>query len=223
MLKLTKTGIGLLTRQYRSVLRKCWMINVGVFALATMQSNPSNAAQLCYDIDSGAVVYGDSCPSNYRIMQGIHQAWSADYEHYYDLNHEHLIIRNDDAWKGVTLTYQDITFTQGSNYSVRTKLTMDRFMLNGSAEATGIIFDNQTYTSGNAGNLATAGWVNAYYQTALSATNKLNTSYIDTSSSARFVSDTEKSTWNSKATLDEVRALDDLNNYYTKYGRTLRC
>ncbi|MBO6288714.1 MAG: hypothetical protein J6N45_00115, partial [Alphaproteobacteria bacterium] len=36
MLKLTKTGIGLLTRQYRSVLKKCWAINVGVFALGAM-------------------------------------------------------------------------------------------------------------------------------------------------------------------------------------------
>ena len=33
MLKLTKTGIGLLTRQYRSVLHKCFLINVGLFAL----------------------------------------------------------------------------------------------------------------------------------------------------------------------------------------------
>ena len=31
MLKLTKTGIGLLTRQYRSVLKKCWLINVGAW------------------------------------------------------------------------------------------------------------------------------------------------------------------------------------------------
>ena len=36
MLKLTKTGIGLLTRQYRSVLKKCWLINVGVFALSAV-------------------------------------------------------------------------------------------------------------------------------------------------------------------------------------------
>ena len=32
MLKLTKTGIGLLTRQYRSVLKKCLLINAGLFA-----------------------------------------------------------------------------------------------------------------------------------------------------------------------------------------------
>ena len=31
MLKLTKTGIGLLTRQYRSFLKKCRLINVGLF------------------------------------------------------------------------------------------------------------------------------------------------------------------------------------------------
>ena len=33
MMKYTKTAIGLLTRQYRSVLKKCWLINVGLFAL----------------------------------------------------------------------------------------------------------------------------------------------------------------------------------------------
>ena len=44
MLKLTKTGIGLLTRQYRSVLKKCWAINVGLFALSTvMLPNDANA------------------------------------------------------------------------------------------------------------------------------------------------------------------------------------
>ena len=31
MLKLTKTGIGLLTKQYRSVLRKCLLLNLGLF------------------------------------------------------------------------------------------------------------------------------------------------------------------------------------------------
>ena len=33
MMKLTRTGIGLLTRQYRSVLKKCFLINVGLYAL----------------------------------------------------------------------------------------------------------------------------------------------------------------------------------------------
>ena len=45
MLKLTKTGIGLLTRQYRSVLKKCWAINVGIFALGAVATTilPSDA------------------------------------------------------------------------------------------------------------------------------------------------------------------------------------
>ena len=32
-MKYSKSAIGLLTAQYRSVLKKCWMINVGLFAL----------------------------------------------------------------------------------------------------------------------------------------------------------------------------------------------
>ena len=38
MLKLTKTGIGLLTRQYRSVLKKCPLLNLGLFAIFTSSS-----------------------------------------------------------------------------------------------------------------------------------------------------------------------------------------
>ena len=34
MLRLTRTAIGLLTRQYRSVLKKCWLINVGIWRTA---------------------------------------------------------------------------------------------------------------------------------------------------------------------------------------------
>ena len=45
MLKLTKTGIGLLTRQYRSVLKKCWAINVGVFALGAVVATVPNEAE----------------------------------------------------------------------------------------------------------------------------------------------------------------------------------
>ena len=46
MLKLTKTGIGLLTRQYRSVLKKCWLINVG-FILGII---PHDSFSYSYDI-----------------------------------------------------------------------------------------------------------------------------------------------------------------------------
>ncbi|MBR1826024.1 MAG: hypothetical protein IJ770_05505 [Alphaproteobacteria bacterium] len=38
MLKLTKTGIGLLTRQYRSVLHKCFLINIGAWITSAFQN-----------------------------------------------------------------------------------------------------------------------------------------------------------------------------------------
>ena len=46
MLKLTKTGIGLLTKQYRSVLRKCLLINLGL-AMA-FSSNDVIAVEIYY-------------------------------------------------------------------------------------------------------------------------------------------------------------------------------
>ena len=43
MMKLTRTAIGLLTAQYRSVLRKCMLINLGLFALgAAIVAAPSD-------------------------------------------------------------------------------------------------------------------------------------------------------------------------------------
>ena len=36
MLRLTRTAIGLLTAQYRSVLKKCWLLNIGLFALSAV-------------------------------------------------------------------------------------------------------------------------------------------------------------------------------------------
>ena len=41
MLKLTKTGIGLLTRQYRSVLKKCLLINLGLFVFNVIMFQPA--------------------------------------------------------------------------------------------------------------------------------------------------------------------------------------
>ena len=42
MLKLTKTGIGLLTKQYRSVLMKCMLLNLGLFLFSTSTYGGSN-------------------------------------------------------------------------------------------------------------------------------------------------------------------------------------
>ena len=61
MLKLTKTGIGLLTRQYRSVLKKCWAINVGVFAIFTSSANALirlfTSEQIAYQQISASQIY----------------------------------------------------------------------------------------------------------------------------------------------------------------------
>ena len=47
MLKLTRTGIGLLTRQYRSVLKKCFLINAGLFfALAPAVANAESKSHI---------------------------------------------------------------------------------------------------------------------------------------------------------------------------------
>ena len=73
MLKLTRTGIGLLTRQYRSVLHKCWLINVGLFGLiatATITS-PTSADEIdkIY-IDSGTIDTVEGSFSNRTTVTG---------------------------------------------------------------------------------------------------------------------------------------------------------
>ena len=62
MLKLTKTGIGLLTRQYRSVLHKCWMINVGLWqAMGDAVSKAvSVPARLIASLLSGGALNGEA-------------------------------------------------------------------------------------------------------------------------------------------------------------------
>ena len=46
-MKYSKSALGLLTAQYRSVLKKCWLINVGLFALgAVTTANTANAADV---------------------------------------------------------------------------------------------------------------------------------------------------------------------------------
>ena len=45
-MKYSRTAIGLLTAQYRSVLKKCLLINLGLFALGAVTTAPANAAEL---------------------------------------------------------------------------------------------------------------------------------------------------------------------------------
>ncbi|MBR1398659.1 MAG: YadA-like family protein [Alphaproteobacteria bacterium] len=45
-MKYSKTALGLLNAQYRSVLRKCFLINAGLFALGAIAATPANAEQI---------------------------------------------------------------------------------------------------------------------------------------------------------------------------------
>ena len=67
-MKYSKSALGLLTAQYRSVLKKCWLINVGLFALgAVTTANTANAADVVASIGdfssvtAGTTVIGTYC------------------------------------------------------------------------------------------------------------------------------------------------------------------
>ena len=45
-MKYSKTALGLLNAQYRSVLRKCMLINLGLFAITAVAATPANATDL---------------------------------------------------------------------------------------------------------------------------------------------------------------------------------
>ncbi|MBO6288713.1 MAG: hypothetical protein J6N45_00110 [Alphaproteobacteria bacterium] len=74
MLRLTRTAIGLLTAQYRSVLRKCWAINVGVFGLMgkaaaiTVAMIPS-VAEAEQTGDAAIITDGTSSDYNYIVYE----------------------------------------------------------------------------------------------------------------------------------------------------------
>ena len=67
MLKLTKTGIGLLSKQYRSVLRKCLLINA-IFLSLSESENISFA----YDWHDLAIyTYEESSPTKMRVLTTV--------------------------------------------------------------------------------------------------------------------------------------------------------
>ena len=84
-MRYTRTALGLLTRQYRSVLKKCWLINVGLFALGAagvMMPSEAEAGVLCYAND-GTVKYSTdtTCPTGttkwLMSLDGINSTTSA--------------------------------------------------------------------------------------------------------------------------------------------------
>ena len=57
-MKYSRTAIGLLTAQYRSVLKKCLLINLGLFALGAVTTAPANATEL--SVDPGTFKVGEN-------------------------------------------------------------------------------------------------------------------------------------------------------------------
>ena len=67
-MKYTRTALGLLTRQYRSVLKKCWLINVGLFALGAagvMVPNEALAGALATITEGSSEDYSVRIVDNY--------------------------------------------------------------------------------------------------------------------------------------------------------------
>ena len=69
MLKLTKTGIGLLTKQYRSVLRKCLLLNFGVLICFSSQSDATYKLMMAGD-GSFYITLNDGIENHYDVLYG---------------------------------------------------------------------------------------------------------------------------------------------------------
>ena len=153
MLKLTKTGIGLLTKQYRSVLRKCLLLNLCLFTTSTIFTTITTQFSWAtdnLDIRAGngqiAILTGTDSNSGRLAM-----FWSGtEVINLSSIHGGELYIRNDNL--------------TGESY-----LSGTAFKLNNSGLATGIDFaTNVTAGTTNASHLATTGAVNQllnYYYT----------------------------------------------------------
>ena len=99
MLKLTKTGIGLLTKQYRSVLRKCLLKNIKTFLLMTTIINI--VPQISY---SSQIVMNDSVDYiqaeivlNTRSDLNVYNGFVVNH---YNGSSYSQIVRLYDTWQG---------------------------------------------------------------------------------------------------------------------------
>ena len=81
-MKYSRTAIGLLTAQYRSVLKKCLLINLGLFALGAVSATPANADTTTW---SGAITATDDFMDNLATTtptwdrnNGVITGWGVD-------------------------------------------------------------------------------------------------------------------------------------------------
>ena len=157
MLKLTKTGVGLLTRQYRSVLKKCWAINVGLFVattiLTTMAPKTGYAERDVNNTERWAY-------SNYyveiRPINAMIDLFAGGFLSSLDENNLRLtsggVERANYSWDGL--------FFSNSSEIVKTLLTETQFQLNGSTTVTGI----DTAVAAHADKLITSGAVKTFVE-----------------------------------------------------------
>ena len=153
MLKLTKTGIGLLTRQYRSVLKKCWLINLGIFAFLYSKGVEAYTWE-------NLVVYTGDYKTNELMFQ--HTGSIPDYGwkgQYFDFEKWALEVMNG-------------TFDSNTTYSAGTGLSLSGTTF---SIANGAVTDDKIASG-------------------------ITASKIAQDASYRFVSDTEKATWNGYST-----------------------
>ena len=153
MLKLTKTGIGLLTKQYRSVLRKCLLLNLCLFTTSTIFTTITTQFSWAtdnLDIRAGNGQIAILTETDYNSGR-LAMLWSG------------TEVVNVSSMHGGELYIRNHTLT-GESY-----LSGTAFKLNNSGLATGIDFaTNVTAGTTNASHLATTGAVNQllnYYYT----------------------------------------------------------
>ena len=176
MLKLTKTGIGLLTRQYQSVLKKCLLINFGIFTLIYSKNVEAYSW-------TNLVAY----TGNYRSDE---------------LMFEHSGSIQNYGWQGQYFDFE--------------KWALE--VMNGTFDS------NTTYSAGTGLSLSgTTFYIANGAVTDAKIASGITASKIAQDASYRFVTDTEKSTWNGYSTTiagkaDKATTLSGygITNAYTK-------
>ena len=186
MLKLTKTGIGLLTRQYRSVLKKCFLINAGLFLVLTpMETEASGLYQITLTTPGGWPSQIDPTDSyasrTFQVTVSAENETSAITQAKkifssawrYDVNTQHYY--NDYIISGMNFISTIGTQDEGKMFN-----EFNNYVMNSENWAiSSTVTDFSAFlTSATAANI---------YQTKLNSNNKLNTSYIDFSSSQNAV------------------------------------
>ena len=79
-MKYSRTAIGLLTAQYRSVLKKCLLINLGLFALGAVAATPANADDPTWTPETTATSWADLAVQTDNFMEyletGVYGEWN---------------------------------------------------------------------------------------------------------------------------------------------------